>query len=579
MSERSFQGIGVSRGIRRGKVCLFQHGTKPDAERKIQPREADAETDRFNRAAERAVREVEELIAKTAGKLKEEELSVIRGQKTILSDPAYCPEIRKLIREELLKPEKAVSQVTEKYAAIFENMQNSYMRERAADVRDAGNRLLGILTGADRSGLAAIDHPVILVADDLSPSDTVQLNRDFILAFATERGGKTSHTSIFAKSLRIPAVVGLTGILEAVSDGEELILDGSEGICIAAPEPDTVAEYERRGEEERKKEELYLRSAQQDARTSDGKRIVVAANIGSYADAAGSSREGAEAVGLFRTEQVYLSRQSSPGEEIQFQEYKKIAECYSPREVIVRTLDIGGDKNVKYLGIASEANPFLGYRAIRLCLDRKELFQTQLRAILRASRYGKLAIMFPMISDYEELAAAKAMLEEAKKQLAKEEIPFDDQIKTGMMIEVPSAALMADVLAKEVDFFSIGTNDLVQYSLAVDRGNKQVSYLYDYCHPAVARLIRQTSEAAHANQIPIGMCGSMAGDPLAVPLLIGLGLDELSMASDSIAQVKYEIGRLAFESCRNLAETAVNCKSAREVRNLLLDFRSGVIRS
>lgn len=576
MSEKTFHGIGVSRGIRHGKVRLFRHAAEREENPKIQASEAEAEIGRFDRAVSGARREVDELIARVGGTLKEEELSVIKGQKTILADPAYCPEIRKIIRSELLRPEQAVTRVTEKFAAIFESMDNSYMRERAADVRDAGNRLTAILSGASRSGLASINQPVILIADDLSPSDTVQLNRDFILAFATEKGGKTSHTSIFAKSLRIPAVVGLTGILQDISDGDDLILDGDRGLCIVAPDPDTIREYEARMEEEKKKEKLYSGFAGRQACTADGTRIVVAANIGSYSDAEEASGQGAEAVGLFRTEQVYLSRQSAPDEETQFAEYRKIAECFAPREVIVRTLDIGGDKNLKYLDIAKEANPFLGYRAIRLCLDRRELFLTQLRAVLRASHYGRLKIMFPMISDYEELKAAKGAVEEAKSQLRARGLPFDEKIPTGIMIEIPSAAVMADVLAQEADFFSIGTNDLVQYSVAVDRGNEKISYLYDYCNPAVVRLIRGVAEAAGHRGIPLGMCGGMAGDPIAVPLLVGLGLDELSMASGSVPEVKYLLSRISLQECRKLADSVAACKSTKEVRQMLQDFSNSV---
>ncbi len=573
MAEKTFEGIGVSRGIRRGKALLYRHAARPAEQGGIPAAEAENEVERLDRAVDRASREVDALIARSSETLGKEELSVLRGQKTLLSDPAYCPEIRKRIREKLIRPEQAVSQVTEQYAALFEKMPNSYMRERATDVRDAGNRLLAALSGARGNALSSVGRPVILVADDLSPSDTVQLDRRNVLAFATEKGGRTSHTSIFAKSLRIPAVVGVAGLLEGVRDGEELIVDGGRGVCIADPSPATAERYEKEMERERKREELYGRFKNRPARTADGKRILVAANVGSYADALDSRAEGAEGVGLFRTEQLYLSRRSAPDEETQFREYKKVAECYAPREVIVRTLDIGGDKALSYLDIGKEANPFLGYRAIRLCLGRKDLFLTQLRAILRASRYGKLAVMFPMISGYEELAAAKRALQEAKDQLRKAGVPFDGDIRVGMMVEIPSAALMADVLAPEVDFFSIGTNDLVQYSVAVDRGNERVSYLYDYCHPAVVRLIRRVSEAAHANGTQVCMCGGMAGDALAVPLLVGLGLDELSMAADSVAQVKYLVGKLGTEDCRRLADAAAACRSTREVRALLEKFR------
>lgn len=574
MSERICQGIGVSEGVRRGKAFLFKHSNAQNAgeDRLISGSEAESESARFDLAVSRAIREVDALIERSSEKLAKEELGVIKGQKSFLTDPAYCPEIRKLIREKLFSPEKAVRQVTENFAAIFENMDNSYMKERAADIRDAGIRLLDILSGGGGPRLLEIDSPVIVIADDLSPSDTVQLNKDFVLAFATQKGGKTSHTSIFAKSMGIPAVVGMPGIVDAAEDGDDVILDGARGLCIVHPQPDTVRAYEAQMEMERKQQELFGSYTGRDAVTKDGRRVLVAANIGSYADSVNALQKGAEAVGLFRTEQIYLSAKASPTEDAQFAEYKKIAECLSPREVIVRTLDIGGDKEVGYLNIAKEANPFLGYRAIRLCLGQKDLFLTQLRAILRASVYGKLAVMFPMISGFGELAAAKAALEEAKTQLRARDIPFDETIRTGIMIEIPSAALMADTLAKEVDFFSIGTNDLVQYTLAVDRGNEKVSYLYDYCDPAVLRLIRQVSDAAHANGIAVGMCGSMAGDPVAIPLLVGLGLDELSMAAGAIAQAKYVVSRIDTQVCRELIREEETCKSAAEVRSLLQKF-------
>lgn len=580
MAERMYQGIGVSEGIRRGKAYVYRGAPEPNTEKMITKEQAEEEIGRLDCAVRQATQEIETLVERASQTLKDEEVAVIKGQKTFLADPAFCPEMKKLIRDKLYSAEKAVREVTDRYAALFEGMSNEYMKERATDVRDAGGRLLNCLAQAESGGLSEINRPVILIADDLSPSDTVQLNRDRILAFATRKGGKTSHTSVFARSLGIPAVVGASEIMEGVADGDEVILDGGRGACIVSPQPDTVRRYQSLIEKEEQRNDLFQQYAFREAKTQDGKRILIAANIGSLADAEDSLKQGAEAVGLFRTEQVYLSRDAAPDEETQFQIYRSIAECYTrEREVIVRTLDVGGDKEIPYLGIRKEENPFLGYRAIRYCLGRKDVFLTQLRAILRASAYGKLSIMFPMISGVAELDSAKAVLEEAKDQLCRQKLPFDESILTGMMVEIPSAALLADVLAKKVDFFSIGTNDLVQYTLAVDRGNERVSYLYQYFNPAVLRLISHVSRAAGEAGIPLGMCGAMAGDPLAVPLLVGLGLNELSMASGSLAEAKYTVSRLQEKDCAALAQQVVRCKTTEEVRSLLLAFHRNHIKT
>jgi phosphoenolpyruvate-protein phosphotransferase len=578
MKELIFRGIGVSDGIRRGKAFVYRHVTKPGTGGTIAKERLEAEIGRLNAAVEQASREIDSLIARASQTLPEKEVAVIKGQKTFLADPAYCPAMRKLMRERLLAPEKAVQEVTERYASMLEKMENPYLRERASDVRDAGRRLLRHLAGGNSAGLAEIDSSVILLADDLSPSDTVQFNRNRILAFATQKGGKTSHTSIFAKSLGIPAIVGIPDLLEAAEPGMEVILDGGQGLCILAPGPDTAAAYDAKMEKERKWRELLDRFAGREARTADSKRVAVCANIGSAADAQKFLKMGAEGVGLFRTEQMYLSRKEAPDEESQFAVYKQVAECYGSKTVVVRTLDVGGDKEIPYLGISREANPFLGCRAIRYCRANSEIFLTQLRAILRASAYGDLAIMFPMISGLQELLEAKAMLRTAGKQLAARGIPFNRSIKTGIMIEIPSAAVIADVLAEEADFFSIGTNDLVQYTLAVDRGNEKVAYLYDYFDPAVVRLIRRVAEAAHQAGIPVGMCGAMAGDPLAVPLLVGLGLEELSMAAGALSEAKYIISRLDSGDCRKLADSINACRTSQQIRATLWEFSGDRLR-
>ncbi|WP_164919096.1 MULTISPECIES: phosphoenolpyruvate--protein phosphotransferase [Acutalibacteraceae] len=572
MTEKTVRGIGVSEGIRIGKVRLLSHNKGTDPNPFLDETQIEPEIERLRKAVEQAALELDGIIRRSADSIGKDKIGVLKGQKGILADPAFAPGIIKLIREKRYSPEKATGEITERFAAVFEAMKNAYMRERAADVRDAGNRLLAVLSGGDRPDLSDIQNPIILISRDLSPSDTVQLNKNVILAFATEKGGATSHTSIFARSLGIPAVVGIAGLTDMVDDGDEVIVDGERGTCILFPNETTVAAYKAKMEAEIEEKKILEKYKDQSAVTKDGYRLIVGANIGSGLDADLSIRQGSESVGLFRTEALYFNRDKLPSEEDQFLEYKKVVQAYSNKEVMIRTLDAGGDKPVKSIPIPRESNPFLGYRAIRLCLARKDLFSVQLRAVLRASAYGKLKIMFPMISGLEELRAAKDCLENAKAQLKAEQIAFDESIKTGIMIEVPSAAIMADVLAKEADFFSIGTNDLIQYTLAADRGNEKVSYLYDYCNPAVLLLIKRVSDAAHANGIPVGICGNMGAETAAVSLHIGLGIDEISMPAGMIPKIKYLIHRQSKEACSALVQSALSCRSAQEVHCLLNEF-------
>ena len=569
MSEKVYRGIGVSEGIRKGTAFIFDQKAAVNTETDIDAERIEDEVQRLHVAASESSKEVDSLIERSAKMLGEDKLGVLKGQKSILEDPAFLPEIEKLIRKKCYSPEKAVKQVTEKFAKLFDAMQNAYMKERSSDVRDAGNRLLKKLSGETSTGLSELAQPVILIADDLSPADTIQLDRNIILAFITQKGGKTSHTAIFAKSMGIPAIVGVSGILQDITNGATVLLDSAQGLCIVSPDENTIHKYDELSRIELEKQKALEGYAEMDAVTEDGKRISVAANIGSVADAEYAMQQGAEEIGLLRTELLYLSSKSMPSEEEQFEVFKRIAQVMQGKSIIVRTLDIGGDKALSYLDIPKEDNPFLGYRAIRLCLDQKDLFLTQLRAILRASAYGKLNIMFPMISGLEELRAAKAMVAEAKAQLRTSKTAFDENIPVGIMIEIPSAALMADVLAKESDFFSIGTNDLVQYALAVDRGNSKITYLYDYYHPSVLKLISLTAKAAKAQGIPVGMCGGMAGDPMAMPLLIGLGMNELSMAAGNIQMAKYTIHGIHSEKCVELASKALQCNTAEEVRTFL----------
>ncbi len=572
MAERIIQGIGASEGIRMGKALVYQHDSAIDTERFLHETEISAELERLQTAVEQAQAELDDLIGRSAQTLSADKIGVLKGQKSMLADPAFLPEMKKLLQKKLFPPEKAVKQVTEQFAAIFENMKNTYMQERAADVRDAGNRLLTILSGGSRLDLSAIQQPVILIADDLSPSETVQLDKTVILAFVTEKGGVTAHTSIFARSLAIPAVVGTEAVAELVQSGDSLIVDGKAGICILHPAPETIAAYQAKMQAEQDEQALFQKYQAVETKTADGYRLMVGANIGTAKDAEFSVQQGSECVGLFRTESIYFARETLPSEDEQFTEYQKVAQLYQGKEVIIRTLDVGGDKPIKAIPIAPEENPFLGYRAIRVCLEQKELFLTQLRAILRASAFGTLKIMFPMISGVEELLAAKDMLEEAKAQLQARELAYDAQLKVGIMIEIPSAAVMADLLAKEVDFFSIGTNDLIQYTLAADRGNEKVSYLYDYCNPAILRLIKQVSDAAHTQGIPVGVCGNMGAEGDAVSLHVGLQMDEISMPASRIPKIKHLVHQQDTQKCKELVEKAIQCRTAKEVHALLQAF-------
>lgn len=569
-------GIGVSDGVRMAKARVYhQPAVRQAVAETIAPEQADTEQARLRVAAEKAGQVVEQLLQKSQSVLQEEQIGILKGQKSMLTDPAFVPEMQRRIQKQNLSAEAAVRAVTEQFAELFRKMPDPYMQERAADVQDAGSRLLRILSGEDCTALSEIQEESILLAQDLSASDTVQLDRRYVLAFAMEQGGATSHTSIFARSMGIPAVVGISGLLQQAHDGDWVIVDGAAGKCILRPDEKMIAEYRKKMQEEAQRRELLTTYAGKPAALANGRRMIAAANIGSDTDAAFALQQGAEASGLLRTEQLFLSRGTAPTEEEQFTIYRRAAEAFSkvsPGSVVIRTLDIGGDKAVPYLSIPKEQNPFLGYRAIRLCLEQKELFLTQLRAILRASAFGKVQVMFPMISGIGELLAAKAMLQEAKAQLHDRGEAYDQQISVGVMIEIPSAALTAPALAKEVDFFSIGTNDLVQYTLAVDRGNEKVASLYDYFHPAVLQLIHLTLQAAQTRRIPVGMCGNMAGDPLAVPLLAGMGLQELSMAAGSIPQVKYVLSCVTAQECHALAEAALRCDSPQEVRKKLRDF-------
>lgn len=459
--------------------------------------------------------------------------------------------------------------VAENFAAIFESMDNAYMKERAADVRDVARRVVGYLLNKPRKDLSIINEKVILAADDLTPSDTAQLNTDFVKGFITNIGGRTSHSAIMARSLEIPAVVGTHNVLDLVNDGDTLILNGLEGYAILNPTENEIEEHNKVLREYLHQTKFLNQFINKPSITKDGSHVEIAANIGSEEDLDAVLKYGAEGIGLFRTEFLYMNSNTYPTEEEQFNVYKKVLEAMDDKKVVIRTLDIGGDKNLEYLQMDEELNPFLGHRALRLCLDNHPLFKTQLRALLRASVYGNLHIMFPMVAVIDELRDAKALLEECKNELVEEDYQVSNNYKVGIMVEIPAVAILADKFAKEVDFFSIGTNDLIQYSFAADRMNQKVSYLYQPYNPSLMRLIKLVIDASHKEGIWTGMCGEVAGDDIAVPLLIGLGLDEFSMSASNILKIRYLVSQLDKFDMKKLAEKALNKSSNEQVKKLV----------
>jgi phosphoenolpyruvate-protein phosphotransferase (PTS system enzyme I) len=577
MAEQHIRGIGASNGIRIAKALVVRNQSDLTNRREtISQEETEAELERLKQAKEHSEAELLELAEHAKQTLGEKQAGIVVGQARMLSDPALYPLMEKKVAEEHLSAEHAVSAVTEQFAARFERLDNEYMRERAADIRDLGKRLLARLGGGQRTDLSGLREEVILVTDDLAPSEAVQLDKRYVQALVTEMGGKTSHTSILARSLGIAAVVGAGEPVRQIVDGEWLIVDGSEGLCIRMPDPETVEAYRRRQESEQSELHALARFRERPAETKDGVRVEMAANIGTVQEAVAAKELNAEGIGLYRTEFLFMNTDRMPDEEAQYAAYRKAAQQMDGKPVVIRTLDIGGDKDLPYLDLPQEANPFLGYRAIRIGLDRQELLRTQLRAIVRASHYGNVKVMFPMISSLEEWRQAKAIYEQARKEVVQEGHPVSDAIQVGIMVEIPSAALLARSFAAEVDFFSIGTNDLVQYTLAVDRMNEKVSYLYDYFHPAVLQLIQRVIDAAHEHSKWAGMCGGMAADPLAAPLLMGLGLDEWSMEAASIATVKRALSRLDSRDCRALAERLLQLGTTEEVRQALRGYVDGL---
>jgi len=572
MSERSrsgekiLRGIAVSGGVCRGKIVVLGEARDAIPHREISEAEVPQEIQRFEHALLQTRQQVLEVQRKVNEAMGAKDASIFDAHLLVLEDPTLIDEVTRVIREQRVNAEHAFRQVAEKYAATLSSMDDEYLRERAADLRDVTARVLDNLLGrTDETALHKLKESCIIISEDLSPSTTALLDKKMVLGFATDIGSKTSHTAIMARSLEIPAVVGLHDASKQLNTGQYVLLDGFNGLLVINPTDQTLFEY---GQLVRKRVNLQekLRDLREEpAITLDGARITLSANIEQAADAEHVRACGAEGVGLFRTEYLYLNRETLPTEEEQYQAYRQVAAALKPNPVVIRTLDLGGDKFISHLWMPQELNPFLGWRAIRFCLQERALFRAQLRAILRAAVEGNIKMMYPMISGLDELNQANALLEECRRELQAERIPFGEALETGAMIEIPSAVLTADSLAKRVKFLSIGTNDLIQYSLAVDRLNEKIAHLYEPTHPAIVRLIKATVEAGRRNGIWVGVCGEMAGDPALVPLLLGLDIDELSAAFSVVPQVKFLIRRLKLSEARQLADFALNCESGSEI--------------
>ena len=565
----TLQGIAASDGIAIAKVYTL---TEPDLTvTKVTVEDSEKEVSRLDDALAASIKDVE-LIKETALKnLGEEEAQVFDAHLMVLSDPELIGQVKDSITSNKVNAEAALKEVTDMFISIFAGMEdNPYMQERAADIRDVSKRILAHLLGVKIPSPATIKDEVIIVAADLTPSDTAQLNRQYVKAFVTDIGGRTSHSAIMARSLEIPAIVGTKEVTSIAKDGDIIIVDGLSGDVFLNPSEEVVAEYRAKAEAFAAQQAEWEKLKDSKTYTKDGHQVELAANIGTPKDLEGVVNNGAEGVGLYRTEFLYMDSHEMPTEEDQFEAYKAVLEGMNGKPVVVRTMDIGGDKELPYLPLPHEMNPFLGYRAIRISLHEPAMFRTQLRALLRASVYGKLRIMFPMIATLNDFRGAKALLEEEKAKLIAEGVAVSDDIQVGIMIEIPAAAVLAHQFAKEVDFFSIGTNDLIQYTMAADRMNERVSYLYQPYNPSILTLIKHVIDSAHKEGKWAGMCGEMAGDQTAVPLLVGLGLDEFSMSASSVLKTRSLIAKLTLSDMQALADKAINeCATVQEVEALV----------
>lgn len=565
------RGIGTSKGIGIGKALII-HKCK-NAVSRVKIKDTEAEVDKFNEAVEKFIQETNELVDKLSQKLNGDDKNalVLKNQEYLIRDPEFTSGVISAITNDKLNAEAAVEDTCEMLKNIFLSFNNDTMTQRVADIEDMKQRLIAIMQGQKHIDLTKLSDNTVIIADEIHPSMTANMDIEHIAGIISEKGGDTSHASILARALEIPAVLSVKDICSKIAEGEEVIVDGAYGEVFVNPTPITLKIYNKKKKayDERVKElKKYI---DKQTVTRDGRKVMLAANIGNADEAAKAVKAGAEGVGLFRTEFLFMNKQALPTEEEQYNEYKKAAVVLDGRQLTIRTLDIGGDKDIPYMGLTKELNPFLGYRAIRFCLDRVDIFTTQLRAVLRASAYGNIRIMIPMITSVTEVQAVKKIINGICRDLDKKDIKYDKDIKIGVMVETPAAAIMADVLAHEVDFFSIGTNDLTQYTLAVDRGNENVAYLYSALNPAVIRSIKHIIECAHNAGIEAGMCGEAAADERMIPLLLNFGLDEFSVTVSRVLETRKEIASWSSKEVKEITENVMNYSEEKEVSNYLSD--------
>ncbi len=561
------RGLGISAGIGIGKAFVYKEPELNISKEHIS--DPEAELQRLQEAISKAAGQIDDLYEMTLKKTGKKEADVFAAHRMFLEDPEYLSYIKEKILGDRVNSEWALREAADFYTSLFEAMEDEYMRARAADIEDVSNRLLRILSKAEQKELLLINEKAVIVAEDLAPSDTAQINKDMVAGIVIEAGGRTSHTAIMARTMNIPLVCGLKNITDIAKQNDFIIINGNTGEVIINPTKDQITFHEKEAENIKRLQEELNKMKGQESISKDGYKVEVLGNIGTCQDVDIVMKNDGEGVGLYRTEFLYMHNDRLPTEEEQLAAYKIAAEKLGKKPLIIRTLDVGGDKGIPYLSIPEEMNPFLGYRAIRFCLDMKEIFAAQLRAILRASAYGNVKIMFPMISGIEEVRRAKAMVEEVKAELRKENLDFNEDIEIGIMVEIPSVAIHSRAFAKEVDFFSIGTNDLIQYTLAVDRGNQKVGHLYNQFHPAVLSLIKMTIDNGHAEGIRVGMCGEAAGDERMIPLLLAMGLDEFSMNASQILKARHVIKNTSKEAAEGILNAVLELPTAPEIESCI----------
>ncbi|HET7437603.1 MAG TPA: phosphoenolpyruvate--protein phosphotransferase [Thermoanaerobaculia bacterium] len=569
---RTYKGIGVSPGIAIGRALIIEKRVASVYRVPIRDEEIESEVNRFSEALKKTHEELVALSQKVSRSMGDEYASIFDAHAMIVGDASFGDKVSQKIEEEQVNAEWALAEVQEELQARFASFEDDYLRERVADVKDVAERVLVNLQGIAHHDLSEIKHDIVILADDLTPSDTIHFNRKPIVGFASETGGRTSHTSIIAKSLFMPAVIGVPRLTKIVDNDELVIIDGYEGTILVNPTPALIAEYRSRVSRHEEAEKRLLENRDQFAITKDQRRVSMQANIELVEELDDAVKFGAEGIGLYRSEFLYISKSPVlPTEEEHFDIYRKLAEAVAPNWAVIRTFDLGGKKLAREVMGSKEDNPVLGLRALRLCMKHRDMFKTQLRALLRASAHGKIKIMFPLVSGVQELRQVKTLLREIKGELDAEGIAYNNELQVGIMIEVPSAAVIADMLATEADFFAIGTNDLIQYSLAIDRSNENVSYLYEPLHPALLRLIKNVIDAGKRAGIPVSMCGEMASDPIFAIVLLGLGLEIYSMNPSSIPVVKNVIRTVKYKECKRIAEIALQKKTAQEIEEFIIE--------